>query len=48
MAGLGDTPDGPGLGLGRYPIEALAHALEPFDRYVGELLATVPDDLYWR
>ena len=43
-----DTPDGPSLGLGRYLIEALAHALEPFDGYVGELLSTVPDDPYWR
>ena len=43
-----DTPDGPSLGLGRHPLEALSHALEPFDGYVDELLATVPDDLYWR
>jgi hypothetical protein len=38
-----DTPDGPSLGLGRNPIEALADALEPFDGHVDELLATVPD-----
>ncbi len=43
-----DTPGGPSLGLGRYPIEALAHALEPFDGSVDELLATAPEDLYWR
>ncbi len=43
-----DTPDGPTVGLGRYPIEALAHALEPFDGMVDELLASVPEHLYWR
>ena len=43
-----DTPAGPSVGLGRYPIEALAEALEPFDGVVDELLASVPDHLYWR
>ena len=43
-----DTPDGPSLGLGRHPAEALADGLQPFDGYVDEPLATVPDDLYWR
>ena len=43
-----DTPEGPSLGLGRYPIEALAGALEPFDGYLEDLLATVPAELYWR
>lgn len=38
-----DTPDGPSLGLGRDPIEAVADALKPFDGCVDELLAaTVP------
>ena len=43
-----DTPDGPSLGFGRYPIKALARAVEPFDGCVDDLLAAVPDDLYWR
>ena len=43
-----DTSEGPSLGLGRYPIEALAGALEPFDGMVDELLASVPEHLYWR
>ena len=41
-----DTPDGPSVGLGRYPIEALAGALEPFDGVVDELLGPVPHHLY--
>ena len=43
-----DTPAGPSLGLGRYPLVALASALVPFDGYVDDLLARVPADLYWR
>jgi hypothetical protein len=42
-----DTPDGPSMGLGRMPEEALARALEPFDGLAGELLATVPDEFHW-
>ena len=42
-----DTPDGPSLGLGWFPLDALTAALAPFDGYVEDLLATVPDDLYW-
>ena len=43
-----DTPDGPSLGLGWYPIDALEAALEPFDGFVDDLLTSVPEDLYWR
>ena len=43
-----DTPDGPSLGLGWFSVDALEDALlEPFDRFVGELMATVPEDLRW-
>jgi hypothetical protein len=37
-----DTPDGPSLGLGKGPIEAVEHALEPFEGVVDELLASLP------
>ncbi|MDQ5839856.1 MAG: hypothetical protein M3537_01610 [Chloroflexota bacterium] len=43
-----DTPDGPSLGMGWFPIDALEDALEPFDGFVEELLTTVPEDLRWR
>ena len=43
-----DTPDGPTVGLGGYPVEAVAKALTPFHGVVDELLKTVPDELYWR
>ena len=42
-----DTADGPTLGLGRLPEEALTEALEPFDGYIDELMETVPDNLFW-
>ena len=43
-----DTPDGPSLGLGWFPRDALEAALEPFDDgVVEELMATVPEDLRW-
>ena len=42
-----DTPDGPSLGLGWFPIDALVDALEPFDDLVEELMQTVPEDLRW-
>jgi hypothetical protein len=42
-----DTPDGPSLGLGRLPEEALFQALEPFAGIVEELMETVPDEFYW-
>ncbi|MEA2652320.1 MAG: hypothetical protein QOI85_2041 [Chloroflexota bacterium] len=42
-----DTPYGPSLGLGCMPEEALIEALEPFMAIVDELMASVPDELYW-
>ena len=38
-----DTPNGPSMGIGRVPEDALARALRPFEGVVDELLATVPD-----
>jgi hypothetical protein len=43
-----DTPDGPSIGIGHMPEEALARALRPFEGVVDELLATVPDDFHWK
>lgn len=43
-----DTPDGPSLGLGWQPLEALGEAREPFDGAVDELLQSLPDVLYGR
>jgi hypothetical protein len=37
-----DTPGGPSLGLGKGAIEAVEHALEPFEGIVDELLASLP------
>jgi hypothetical protein len=37
-----DTSDGPSLGCGCGPFEALWGALEPFDFVVDELLASMP------
>jgi hypothetical protein len=37
-----DTPDGPSLGLGLEGIEAIEHALRPFEGIVDELLASLP------
>jgi hypothetical protein len=37
-----DTPEGPSLGLGKGAIEAVEHALEPFDGIVDELLESLP------
>jgi len=37
-----DTPDGPSLGLGKGAIEAVEHALQPFEGIVDELLASLP------
>ena len=36
-----DTPDGPSLGMGKGAIEAVEHALEPFEGIVDELLASL-------
>ena len=43
-----DTSEGPTLGLGRSPLDALASALHEFDGVIDELLETVPDELVWR
>ena len=37
-----DTRDGPSLGCGAGPFEALWGALEPFDGAIDELLASMP------
>jgi hypothetical protein len=42
-----DTPNGPSLGLGRLPQQALVEALEPFAAALDELLQSVPDEFYW-
>jgi hypothetical protein len=42
-----DTPNGPSLGLGRLPQQALVEALEPFAGVLDELLQSVPDEFYW-
>ena len=39
-----DTLDGPTLGCGTDAFEALWQALAPFDRVVGDLLASLPVD----
>jgi len=36
-----DTPDGPRLGLGWFPIDALTAALDPFDGFVDELIPLI-------
>jgi hypothetical protein len=40
-----DTPDGPSLGLGWTPRQALLGSLAPFDGVIEELLATAPEGL---
>lgn len=42
-----DTWEGPSLGLGRLPEEALQRALEPFGDVVDELMASVPNEFVW-
>jgi hypothetical protein len=37
-----DTAGGPSLGLGKGAIEAVEHALEPFEPLVDELMASLP------
>lgn len=37
-----DTPDGPSLGLGKGAVEAIEHALEPFEGIVAELMESLP------
>ena len=43
-----DTPDGPSMGIGRLPEDALARALRPFGEVVDELLDSVPDEFHWK
>lgn len=40
-----DTPDGPSMGTGDTPVDALMKALEPFEGVIDELLACLPPDL---
>ena len=40
-----DTPDGPSLGLGWMPRQALMRALEPFEGLIDNLLETAPSAL---
>ena len=37
-----DTPNGPSLGLGKGAVEAIEHALEPFEGVVDELMESLP------
>ena len=37
-----DTLSGPSLGVGKGAIEAVEHALEPFEPLVDELMASLP------
>jgi hypothetical protein len=43
-----DTPDGPSLGWGKTAFSALWMALEPFERVIGELIASVPREVIGR
>jgi hypothetical protein len=40
-----DTPEGPSLGLGKGAIEAVEHALAPFEAIADELLASLPQSV---
>lgn len=40
-----DTPDGPSIGTGDTPVDALWEALQPFEGMVDELLACLPSEL---
>ena len=40
-----DTPDGPSIGLGWTPRQALTRAMEPFDALIEDLLETAPSEL---
>ena len=40
-----DTPDGPSMGTGDDPVDALMVALQPFKGVIDELLACLPPDL---
>lgn len=43
-----DTPDGPMMGTGETPVDALIVALAPFQGVIDELLACLPPDLTQR
>jgi hypothetical protein len=43
-----DTPDGPSMGTGDTPVDALMHALQPFEGVIDELLACLPPELAQR
>jgi hypothetical protein len=40
-----DTPDGPSIGTGDTPADALMQALQPFEGAIDELIACLPHDL---
>ena len=40
-----DTPDGPSMGTGETPVDALMQALQPFEGVIDELMACLPPDL---
>ena len=40
-----DMPDGPSIGTGETPVDALMQALQPFEAVMDELLACLPPDL---
>lgn len=42
-----DAADGPTVGLGRQPEEALRQALQPFEGMIDELMDTVPEQFHW-
>jgi hypothetical protein len=43
-----DTNDGPSLGLGYLPTEALEQALAPFEGAIDDLMRGAPEIPYWR
>lgn len=40
-----DLPDGPSVGVGSTPREAITESLEGFEGVIDELLASAPDEL---
>jgi len=40
-----DTPDGPSMGTGDSPVNALIEGLQPFEGVIEELLACLPSNL---
>jgi hypothetical protein len=43
-----DTPDGPSVGFGYLPTDALHMALAPFEGAVDDLLQSAPEIHHWR